>query len=75
MRKDNLKLTEQLSDVAEKYKEREQQYFKTLEMVQEQEKLMRQKVTRFYKKKPFGFIKLNYRFWLWRKLENEMGKK
>jgi len=42
-----MKLTEQLSDVAEKYKEREQQYFKTLEMVQEQEKLMRQKVSRY----------------------------
>lgn len=44
LRKDNIKLTEQLGDVAEKYKDREQQYFKTLEMVQEQEKLMRQKV-------------------------------
>jgi hypothetical protein len=53
LRKDNVKLTEQLTEVAEKYKARESHYFKNLEMVQEHEKLMREKVNVFK-------IKVNY---------------
>jgi len=44
LKRDNIKLTEQLSEVAGKYKERETQYLKTLEICQEQESLMRQKI-------------------------------
>lgn len=59
LRKDNIKLTEQLGDVAEKYKDREQQYFKTLEMVQEQEKLMRQKILALEEARKYDGEKLN----------------